>query len=124
MNSNKHRVKVEIKVSSDPGTLVTFYSKGANRKQGLSIEGERPADPWFKSIEGYLTDKIEVSGLQLAVDCLKLAASDYTKSAQMGIARILRSLGWKRKQLWRNNRKINGWVPVNRPAPPTTHLIA
>lgn len=74
-------------------------------------EIRRQSDDWEQVIENYLRIKDETTGIEVAVDCLKFDVNKIDRATQMRVAGCLHAIKWCRKPLWRDGKKVNGWVP-------------
>jgi predicted P-loop ATPase len=97
----------------------TYWPENGEQRDLLTVEQEdrEVSDDWESIIEAWL----RVAGvgttdtLSIARDCIGLKTKEYTKAAQMRIARALKKLGYQRKKMRDGGGTAWKWTSQKRP---------
>lgn len=109
MENTPQKLQIEVRIIADP-RIQPIGVEFSPKPTILRHQIKESRDPWFGIVKHYVSGKDWVTGEMVATECLKIDPLEYGRIQQMRIARILRCLGFERRPLWRNGKKINGWV--------------
>jgi predicted P-loop ATPase len=73
-------------------------------------EDFKETDPWQPMVEEWLIARNELSVPEIMSNALDLDANQMTKFSQMRVSDILRDLGWRRKRISKNNKRVYLWI--------------
>ena len=73
-------------------------------------EDFKETDPWQPMVEEWLIARNELSVPEIMSSALSLDSNQMTKFSQMRVSDILRDLGWRRKRISKNNKRVYLWI--------------
>lgn len=97
---------------------VNLYKSGADwykmpEETEIHQEKYRSADEWEEIIADYMVGKQQITGREIAVNCLRIEVGKLDKSIQIRIGRIMGVLGFRRKVVRDGNSIVRVWEPNN-----------
>ena len=98
---------------------VSRFKSGENwwdvpgEEQKIQVERRREDDSWEPVIENFLIGKSRVFTHEILSDCLKMEIGKHDQISQKRVGRILRLLGWEKKQIFSEGKNRKVWLFVS-----------
>jgi predicted P-loop ATPase len=67
-------------------------------------------DEWEHVIAAFLDRRVEITAIEIAVECLKIEIGRFDKPTQMRVGAILKHLKWERGKAWREGKTASIWT--------------
>lgn len=106
------------KIKADRAQLfaeaVKLYKEGASwwempNSARDEQEARRQDDAWESAVDTWLMGKSEVTLTDVAENCLNFNLRDFGISEAMRLAKVLKVLGWTKRDSWRGGKTIKAW---------------
>lgn len=82
------------------------------KSEATEAQAERmESDPWLDAVVAFASQQFSVTTAEVMTDCLSIPKAQQTKALEMRVAKILRRMGWRRRQ--RKLRGVPAWLFEN-----------